>query len=204
MKRAFFAVIAGLLALVISPGAQAADLYGKAPPMASPYVPMVPDWSGLYLTGHAGGMWGSITGCCVNGATVGTGLGYNWQAGRIVYGLEADGDWYSMAGINQFQYAVDLRGRLGVTFDRLLPFVSLGYSDGRIGPGPFASTPYVWRSGFTAGGGVEYWATPDLSAKMEYLYNNYGNVAPVTPSVTTQNYVVRWGLTYHFKPLFGW
>jgi outer membrane immunogenic protein len=203
MKRAFLASV-GLLALITAQSASAADLSLKAAPVTSPYVPMVPDWTGLYVTGHAGGMWGSIVGCCVNGATIGTGIGYNWQAGRFVYGLEGDWDWYAMAGIFQFQYALDVRARVGYTFDRVLPFIAFGYSDGRIGPGPLASTPYTWRSGFTVGGGVEYWATPDLSTKMEYLYNDYGSVAPVVPSVTAQNYVVRAGLTYHFKPLLNW
>jgi outer membrane immunogenic protein len=94
--RAAFA-LAGVMAL--GAGAQAADLgrsYVKAAPAAAVY-----DWSGFYLGGQAGGVYGrnNVTtpgGELLNpisihdGAFFAGGGGYNFQSGNLVYGIDAD------------------------------------------------------------------------------------------------------------------
>src|SRR5215470_18879718 len=98
--RMFKQTMAGL-ALVAALGAgvaQAADLprqmYTKAPP---PLAPMF-DWTGFYIGGNVG--YGSahndisIPGATgsedLNGIIGGGQIGYNWQTGAWVFGLEAD------------------------------------------------------------------------------------------------------------------
>lgn len=168
-------------------------------PIYSPYVPFVPNWAGLYITGRAGAMQGSIGACCVSGGTAGGGVGYNWQSGRVVYGLEADLDWFGMAGIPQIDYDASLRGRLGYTFDRLLLYMSAGISEGHIRPvqvGPVIPS-FGWNTGWTGGGGVEYWATPELSINMDYRYTSYSkNVS--FPNSQTETIAVRGGASWHF------
>jgi outer membrane immunogenic protein len=87
-------------------GIAAADLaatpYTKAPlPMVAPIY----DWSGFYIGANGG--WGSAHNCwdvipfggvlfndgCVNrsGGVIGGQVGYRWQAGRFVFGLEGQG-----------------------------------------------------------------------------------------------------------------
>ena len=65
------------------------------------------------------------------------------------------------------------------------------------------------RPGWTAGGGVEFAFTPNLTAKIEYLYVDLGNqscgqancrrniLAPLTTVSLTEN-VVRAGINYKF------
>jgi outer membrane immunogenic protein len=97
----------------LSCSANAADLPVKAQPMPVPIE--VYNWTGFYVGGHIGGGWSDDSDDPVNfqrftGAPPGTPhplqsgtfggnnsfafgggqIGYNWQAGKFVYGLEAD------------------------------------------------------------------------------------------------------------------
>src|SRR5438270_4945634 len=98
--------LAGLSLAAVATQANAADLaarpYTKAPPMiAAAY-----DWSGFYLGVNGG--WGSSRNCFTNtaiagiavppvgegchdatGGTAGGQVGYRWQSGAFVFGLEA-------------------------------------------------------------------------------------------------------------------
>src|SRR6187399_3366547 len=107
MKKVLL-VTASLIAL--GAPALAADLaarpYTKAPPM----VAAVYDWSGFYIGANGG--WGSSRNCWTNttvlgivvppvaegchdstGGTAGGQIGYRWQAGTWVFGVEAQGNW---------------------------------------------------------------------------------------------------------------
>ncbi len=106
MKRVLGGVV---VAAALSGSAFAADLpprtYGKAPAMAAPAT----NWSGLYIGGNVGYGWGNgSTGILplsvdesdvfptstldsqLKGVFGGAQIGYNWQIGSIVTGLEAD------------------------------------------------------------------------------------------------------------------
>ena len=111
MKKVLL-VTASLIAL--GAPAVAADLaarpYTKAPPM----VAAVYDWSGFYIGANGG--WGSSRNCWTTprsaafrsraprvrhdatGGTVGGQVGYRWQAGTWVFGLEAQGNWADFSG----------------------------------------------------------------------------------------------------------
>src|ERR1700704_6691289 len=106
MKRI---VLAAALVVLSSASALAADLpprgYGKAPAMAA-----ATNWSGLYIGGNVGYGWGNNStdfsflptpealeadnnttlGTRSSGVIGGAQLGYNWQIGSLVTGLEAD------------------------------------------------------------------------------------------------------------------
>jgi outer membrane immunogenic protein len=98
MKRLTIAVAALSLAVVSAP-AFAADMALKAPPPAPVY-----NWTGWYAGLNIGGSWGNssstVTFAGVPIATAGTQrldgiigggqLGYNWQSGNWLLGLEAD------------------------------------------------------------------------------------------------------------------
>ena len=99
----FLLVTASLIALGAAAPAVAADLaarpYTKAPPM----VAAVYDWTGFYIGANGG--WGSSRNSWdlvgfgaegshdATGGTVGGQVGYRWQAGPFVFGLEAQGNW---------------------------------------------------------------------------------------------------------------
>src|SRR3954452_22842633 len=113
MKK-FLVCTAGLIALGVAAPASAADLaarpYTKAPPM----IAAIYDWSGFYVGANGG--WGSARKCwsqtagfapgvaegChdATGGVAGGQIGYRWQTGAFVFGLEAQGDWANLFGSN--------------------------------------------------------------------------------------------------------
>src|SRR5690606_34899088 len=80
------AIMAACMGLAAVP-ATAADLDGgpryTEPPLEMPFAPV---WQGLYGGVHLGYGEDSHT----DGILGGGQLGYNWQAGRFVYGIEGD------------------------------------------------------------------------------------------------------------------
>ena len=113
MKKVLLSTVA--LVAFAAPAA-AADLaarpYIKAPPAP---IAVVYDWSGFYIGANGG--WGSSRKCwdfmrrrcsvrCAEGChdatggTAGGQIGYRWQAGTWVFGLEAQGNWADFQGSN--------------------------------------------------------------------------------------------------------
>ena len=203
MKRILFTTVSlGVLALV-SP-ALAADLgvYTKAPAVAAP----VYDWTGVYIGAFGGGGFGNHN---INDATgpagsanftrnysstggIGGGeIGYNWQTGSVLFGVEADGSWSGIKGNDSNQtlgfvdqtdlrWAGTLRARGGVTVDRLLLFFTGGWAFGDVtqtssSPGFSSVQVTSHRSGLTAGGGIGYALTNNVLGKLEYRYYNFGS-----------------------------
>lgn len=121
MKRSLLA--AALLAAVTAP-AVAADIPMKARP--APVMVEAWNWNGFYLGGNAGYSWGrsrttvdyfnAATGAAIvppagsvtsadfklNGAIAGGQIGYNWQSGSWLLGLEADAQWSGEKGSGAF------------------------------------------------------------------------------------------------------
>ncbi len=205
------------------------------PPPRAPatYVPIpVPafSWTGIYFGingGYAFGQssWtdpilGSTGNFSTTGWLAGGTLGGNYQWGQFVLGIEGDGDWqnlngttYSAAGTcniagctTQSDWLATVRGRAGYAFDRFLVYGTGGGAFGNLqaaaGLLPFSSSTQI---GWTAGGGVEFAFTPNLTAKVEYLYVDLGSQSCPAGSCTgtatsvslTEN-VVRAGINYKF------
>src|SRR3569832_1338674 len=106
--RKFLLGTVGLVALGIAAPAAAADLPARTYTKAPPYVAAVYDWTGFYI-GINGG-WGQsrdrrldptrvfISSATPNGGVFGGQVGYRWQTGAWVFGLEAQGDWADISG----------------------------------------------------------------------------------------------------------
>jgi outer membrane immunogenic protein len=110
-------LLLGTLGLVaMAAPAVAADLPArtyKAPP---PMMAAIYDWSGFYIGLNGGGGWShkcwdqntvlggtflAHEGCHdATGGVVGGQVGYRWQAGAWVFGVEAQGDWANLTGSN--------------------------------------------------------------------------------------------------------
>jgi outer membrane immunogenic protein len=104
MKKSFLLVTASLVALGAAAPAVAADLaarpYTKAPPAP---IAAIYDWSGFYIGINGGGgsahtTWDFVgTGTegshNATGGTVGGQIGYRWQTGQWVFGVEGQGNW---------------------------------------------------------------------------------------------------------------
>jgi outer membrane immunogenic protein len=205
MKKVLL-VTASLIALGATAPALAADLaarpYTKAPPM----IAAVYDWSGFYIGANGG--WGTSHNCWTDvtvgggaegchdadGGTVGGQVGYRWQAGSWVFGLEAQGNWADFKGSNVSLLGAPVNhskidafglftGQVGYAANNVLFYVKGGaaVTDNRY-EGVFLGT-VVDRSeqtrwGGTVGAGVEYAFAPNWSFGVEYNHlfmgtNNY-------------------------------
>ena len=152
----------------------------------------------------------------LNGGLVGIQAGHNWQTDRYVWGLEGDIQWTGerggiticpvAAGVaagpcpgptgTQFGTASyrlpwfgTLRGRVGVTFDRVMLYATGGlaaaeikadYTDGTFGGttlNPLATgSANTTRAGWVFGGGIEGAIDRNWSIKAEYLHMDFGSI----------------------------
>jgi outer membrane immunogenic protein len=206
MKK-FLLASASILALGIA-SAQAADIPQRMPAKAPMYVAPVYNWTGPYIGINGGGGWGSG----MSGGLIGGTLGYNWQVGTMVYGLEGDLDWSNIHGSGNCavigcdtrnHWLGTVRGRLGVAMDRFMPYVTGGLAVGDVqnsvaGFGSATST----KAGWTLGAGIETALAQNWTAKFEYLYVDLGHgptVAGIAGSDTRfRSNVLRVGLNYRF------
>jgi outer membrane immunogenic protein len=166
------------------------DPWGKAPVASGlpvkGYAPGAFNWSGFYIGGHLG--YGASKFASEisqpgqdrkgKGAVGGLQLGYNYQTGNIVWGLEAD---ISGAGLgtaisdNAFKtdLLASIRGRLGIAFDRTLVYATGGWAHvaGQLtSSSQGTSNPFKFHKNRpVVGGGIEYAATPNLIYRIEFL-----------------------------------
>jgi outer membrane immunogenic protein len=209
---------ASLLAIGAVP-ALAADLPARMPAKAPAYVaPMAYNWTGFYLGLNGGGGFGRSEfsgtvpsgGFDTSGGLFGATVGYNWQTGPLVFGLEGDIDWSGIKGSGtclgttcdvRNDYLATIRGRLGYAIDRWMPYITGGAAIGNVktSMSAFGDTNNT-KAGWTIGAGIEASIAGPWTAKVEYLYVDLGDadtaVAGTTASFTTN--IVRAGLNYKF------
>jgi outer membrane immunogenic protein len=167
-------------------------------------------------------------------------IGYNYQfAGRGVFGIEADFAWADIQNSNFVDLPVALvsrtsvsekidffgtvRGRLGVTFDRLLVYGTGGLAYANVkqlghideffpgGGRQFIANSSDLRYGWTVGVGAEWAVSKNWSVKAEYLYYDLGGNTITGPqsnpvngidfatySFSTRGSIARGGLNYKF------
>jgi outer membrane immunogenic protein len=238
----FFTSSSALLALlVLGVPAMSADLPARMPVKAPPILEPIFTWTGFYGGINGGYSFGSAKTTArpaagvqtfntkPDGALAGAQIGYNWQAGNIVYGLEGDGQWTDehdrltcvapTCGVtnaivrNGLPWFGTARARLGVASDRWLVYATGGAAFGETRIDAAQSTIYSLadtdtRLGWTAGAGIEYAFVNNWSVKFEYLYVDLNRhnavatgpgVAPVPFTTRWQDNIVRVGLNYRFS-----
>jgi outer membrane immunogenic protein len=201
MKKFLLGTI-GLVALGMAAPASAADLAAR-PYRAAP-LPMVAaiyDWSGFYIGGNGG--WGQSRNCWdfvgVAGTVIGDGcrehsggiaggqIGYRWQAGTWVFGLEGQGDWADLSSsrVSVFNPLFSTRtktdgiglftGQIGYAFNSALLYVKGGaaVTSNRFSilstlTGTELASASSTRWGGTVGVGWEWGFAPNWSAGIEY------------------------------------
>lgn len=174
-----------------------------------------------------------------SGVVGGGQIGYNWQfAPNWVLGIEGDisgtgirksnstpvtlggaplGVAFTHEAERNIDWMASVRGRFGYAADRWLVYVTGGaawadinYRTNLTGFGLFNSGNFnTTKSGWTVGGGAEYAFTNNWTARLEYLYYDFGsesvsNVSAVAPPLaynttfSTKVNVVRAGVNYKF------
>jgi outer membrane immunogenic protein len=215
MKRLLFAAI-GLVSLGLASAsvpAAAADL-GRSRPMPASAPALLPfNWGGWYAGLNLGGGFGDVEGIVFGGQ-----LGYNWQAGNWVFGVETDiqysgqDDNFFVGGTSVGQdldWFGTLRGRVGyAVWDRWLPYITGGLAYGgrtmHIGGLSADDTAIGWALGV----GVDYAITPNWSARLEYLHISLEDFSATFPTVglinsgRLDNDIIRGAVNYRFMPSY--
>ena len=223
MNRVFQSMTAILAFTAAVQTANAADLPRRPPPeypvKAAPL--RVFDWSGFYVGINGGYGWGTsrydfgaagIDRFNVNGGLAGATVGYNYQIGQTVLGIEGDLDWQNVKGSTACPAGIGIcetksnwlgtvRGRLGYAIDRFMPYVTGGAAFGDVKANiPGLGSQSDTRTGWTVGGGAEYAFAPNWTIKAEYLYVDLGKFTCnlCGANVKFNENIVRAGLNYKF------
>ena len=179
------------------------------------------DWTGLYGTVSAGysgiGLDGSQTGIFTekdkswsDGAAFGAGLGYNYDMGNFVVGL--DGDFSLLTNKDQlemkqtvdadYDWFATARARAGYDADGTLLYATGGvallaanFDDG-------SDSQKETFVGWTAGGGIEHMISDSISIKAEALYADFGSVdfklSGDDTKIDSKMVLVRGGISFRF------
>lgn len=215
-------LLAGLAALTTIGSASAADLTYRRPPppVAAPIYSPYYNWTGFYLGINGGGGWGSSTwdgigSFSMSGGLIGVTGGYNYQINQFVIGAEADLDWSGIKGSNngcffgcetRNAWFGTLRGRLGYSFDRFMPYLTAGLAFGDIRANTsFLPGGSITNAGWTVGAGFEVALIGNVTAKAEYLYVGLGDFncglnCGLLPNSNVSYYtnVLRGGINFRF------
>ncbi|MDQ8728845.1 outer membrane beta-barrel protein [Bradyrhizobium sp. LHD-71] len=190
MKKYLLGTVA-LVALAIATPAAAADLGARYPVKAPPMVEPVWNWTGFYVGINGGygwgdSKWGVLGSHDVDGGTVGGQIGYNWQIGPWVLGLEAQGNWADLSGSNANTLfgvtnhsKVDafglFTGKVGYAWNQFMLYAkggaavqSVEYSVSNTLNGVTLGSADETRWGASVGVGFEYAFAPNWSAGLEY------------------------------------
>ncbi|MCA1362073.1 porin family protein [Bradyrhizobium sp. IC3069] len=197
MKKNLLLAAVSLVALGATAPALAADLaarpYTKAPPAA---IAAVYDWSGFYIGINGGGGSADTSWDLVGfgpegshnstGGTVGGQIGYRFQSGQFVFGLEGQGNWADFSGDNisaitglRNRTRVDafglITGQVGYAWNNVLLYakggaavVSNKYDVYSVVTGANLDRADETRWGATVGAGLEFGFAPNWTVGVEY------------------------------------
>ena len=215
-------------------------------------APPMSNWTGFYIGINGGAGWGTAassidlsalggavflgglgaTGTLavgsheLNGFLGGGQIGYNWQTGNVVFGIEGDGDWANIQGTApcieilscsaNVKWTADATVRLGILpLSNMLVYVKGGAAWAGLdynlsGFGLVSGSLSTTKTGGLLGLGTEYLFAPHWTAKIEYDYTDFGShsdnfvltsagVSLGVPLQTTlQMHTVKAGINYHF------
>lgn len=221
MKRL---ALAGLVLTVGAVPVWAADLPQSPAPGSYEVVPapqQTIDWTGIYLGANLGWAFGhfenrsggiSDLDVSTNGVTGGLYTGYNYQINpNVVVGAEADfsltdlEDSTTGGGLtvqSKSDWNSNIRARLGYTFDRYMIYGAGGLALADLEVNGNGDSDSKTALGWTLGAGGEAAITNNVSAKLEYVYQDFGeedfNLNGTAVSSNFNNSQVRFGLGYKF------
>jgi outer membrane immunogenic protein len=200
---------AALIGAIWAASVEAADLpYGG---YRGPYTVNQPlnfySWAGPYLGGNLGWAWGSVDNNVTkpSGFVGGAQVGYNFQTGPWVFGVE--GDLQATGASDTFApwkfsnpWFGTVRGRGGYAFNNIFLYGTAGLAFGELTGQTFGVSESHTNIGWTVGLGAEFGLTPNWSVKTEYLFIdlNDGNFS-ITGLPNGYHFgLLRAGVNYRF------
>jgi len=229
-KTGFLIATSAGFAAAAVPGAQAADMPIKAPR----YIEQPASWAGWYIGAHAGGIWqntqiehvepyGFTDSFSKSGFIGGGQLGYNWQHGNFVFGLEGDisgvsnkasfgNDSTPYAGkfSSSIRWLSTVRARFGLAVGDTMAYTTAGVAFGGVKntasfgsfSGPYSGSSDKTKVGWTVGGGVEHMLNRNWTIGLEGLFVDLGkstvNTFGKTTRFSNQAVIGRAKLNYKF------
>ncbi len=219
-RKTVFGASAAALLLATAGSAFAADLPYVAPYQAEAAAPAgYYDWTGFYVGAQAGYTWADPSvGPNVDGFLGGVHAGYNHQMNNWVLGVEgdieysaADGSSVSPAGDrfkSELEWMGSVRARVGYAMDRTLVYATGGVAFGKVDAastvGAVTATDSNTHVGWTAGAGLEYAVTQNITTRAEYRYTDLGDktydfgAAGGAGKIGVDSHAVRVGASYKF------
>jgi outer membrane immunogenic protein len=197
MNKTLLLAATSVVALSVAAPAVAADLaarpYTKAPPM----VAQIYDWTGFYIGVNGGGgsantKWdlagfGREGSNDATGGTAGGQIGYRWQTGAFVFGVEGQGNWADFSGdhvsaafpLQRNRAKIDafglITGQVGYAWNNVLGYVKGGaavvsdkYDINSVVTGANLASTSDTRWGGTVGAGLEIGFAPNWTVGVEY------------------------------------
>jgi len=188
-------------------------LIAKAPIYKAPAIQAAYNWTGLYIGAYLGADWGFTSWTFVDdgdttnprcaGVLGGGEIGYNYQVGKWVFGVEGDAAWTNAHGARPcptgFFYSCEINmnwlstatARVGYAYwDRLLTYVkggaAIAQDRAEIGCNTNSQPTVVplfgcpsqsdskTKAGWTVGWGTEFGLTRNVSVKSEIMYFDLG------------------------------
>lgn len=221
--RRFQCVLLATVAIIgFASIASAADMPVKAhvaPPVAY-------NWTGFYVGINGGygwgrdqrtdtmpaagsGFWTRPAGSGTDtlnptGGLFGGQIGYNFQSGVWVLGIEATGDWASLTQTKASIFApttdtwsskvsaiYTATGRVGYAMGAWLPYAKGGYAgaqmkahmDSTLGGGTSLDSGNLWVNGWTLGAGLEYMIASNWIVGIEYDYMSFASKSWISTDV---------------------
>lgn len=210
MKKLLLATAATLIA----GSAYAADLprYQETPAYQAPAAVT---WTGFYAGANIGANFAgdfdpklpNISLSSASGFSGGIQAGYNMQYDPIVVGIEGAIDYGSVTdSSNGARGRLGWRGavtpRLGYAIGNFMPYVKAGFAAGNVELKAYGATDSNTLVGWTAGVGIEYLVTPEISVRAEYNYTSLSRddytlgFIPARASYGGSD--IKLGVNYHF------
>ena len=163
-------------------------------------VPQAFSWTGFYAGGHAGLVTGETTGdiglggplntdYSLNGALYGAQVGYNYQMGTTVFGVEASWSGANIQGntacvailecSRDVDWLATVVGRVGIASDRSLLYAMGGVAWADVNTNvSIVGVPLLsgneTHTGWIAGFGFEHAFTNRISTRIEYAHIDLG------------------------------
>ena len=202
MSRRFALWLSPLLVAFVTSGAAAADLN------RTDIGPGGADFSGVEIGPDLGVALGTAGSANISGPAGGAHVGYNFQANRIVGGVEGDVTFGSIrsGSLASASFSQDLlssaRVKGGYVFGNLLAYGTVGWAWSTTDYKDLGNSSDQTVKGVVFGIGAEYPITRNVSLRAELLRYDFEGATYTFPSstqsVTTSTNVARIGANLHF------
>ena len=214
-------ILASVLVVAGATSANAADIISQPtytdPPAPAPVLDN--RWGGVYVGGVGAYGFGdsqfslgaASTDYDVDGFMGGITAGYNWQMGSGVLGVEADISYAGVDGSSsaavcgtgcetEMDWFGTVRARAGYAYGNLMPYLTGGLAMASVDASGAGASDDETAYGWTAGLGLEYLVTDNVTVKGEYLYSRFNSDIGVGAGETSLEdlHTVRAGVNVKF------